>query len=150
MSQSDWPPSRPPTTSTTPPLLPTPTFGILSHQTTYILILRTLYSNPQADILKVFNALFYPPSAPLPVQMTLKEWHKLWSAQTLYPRDAQGMQMEVENLTCRRDWKCYGAAGEEETYNGVAYRKSTEGTWEDVLDFIKRAAEKVEVVLVGK
>ncbi|KAL8828372.1 MAG: hypothetical protein Q9191_002628 [Dirinaria sp. TL-2023a] len=147
MSQSDWPP-RSSIIITSPPLLPFRSFGILSHQTTYMLILRTVYINPHRQLLQVFNALFFPASGPTPVQMTLNEWHKMWSVQTLYVRNLPSMQRRLEYLSCRHDWVCYGTAraadGAADGVGGIPPRPcSTKCGWDDVLGFIKRMAEEV-------
>lgn len=82
--------------------------------------------------------------------MSLEEWHKVWSVQTLYPLDLKGMQEAIDNLTCRRDWVCYRAANEVEVYNGVSHRKSAVGSWDDVVGFIKLMADEAGVVLAER
>ena len=73
----------------------------------------------------------------------------MWTVQTLYVGNLAAMQKQVENLSCRHDWVCYG---EMEDVGGgePRRRKSTVGKWDDVLGFVKRMAEEVGVVLVDR
>lgn len=68
----------------------------------------------------------------------------------MYGHHHEDMQTALEALSWRKDWVCYRAPGEEEVIDGITYRKSEQGVWEDVLDFIRSTAASAGVVLIEK
>lgn len=85
-------------------------------QVTYILILRTRYSNSWADLTKVFNQIWNGPSYTIiPLikskfehgkehsDISQQEMERMWSEQKLYARDVPGMRAALTTLMERED-----------------------------------------------
>lgn len=76
----------------------------------------------------------------------------MWAVRPLYRFSEEEVWEEIESLSFRRDWICYGAPGEagEEVVEGVVCRKSSCCRWEDVLDYVERMAGGVGVELLRR
>ena len=140
-------------------LIPSVPNGTLGQQITYILILRSTFTNTWAELTKIFNRIWNehdwvladfdsgnPRSwkkvigiRPYP-EVSKAEVKSLWCQQTIYPRDADSMRAAMENLRAKTDFQCRFPSRE-----GVII--AFDVTFDKLMKTIEQAAEAAEVEL---
>ena len=143
-------------------LIPSVPNGTLGQQITYILILRSTFTNTWAELTKIFNRIwnehdwvladfdFVNPRSwkkligirPYP-EVSKAEVKSLWRQQTIYPRDADSMRAAMENLRTKTDFQCRFPSRE-----GVII--AFDVTFDKLMKTIEQAAEAVEVELKAR
>ncbi len=140
-------------------LIPDVPDGTLGQQITYILVLRATYSNSWADLTKIFNKIWndrdwvlaeFDPlrpqcwrkwlgMRPYP-EVSKDEVRNLWRHQTIYKRDADTMQIALENLRSKTGFQCRYP-----NYEGAII--AFDATFENLMTYIEQKAQVVEVEL---
>ncbi len=128
--------------------------GLRGQQITYLLILRTLYTIPWADLTKAFNCIWNGPSwvhrvkPDGNVESLIYGWPyrpldqaevvEMWEAQTLYPKDMEGMRSALALLEAKKDYLCQGVAFDHMASVPTYQMEPGLGDFEEVMERIER------------
>ena len=131
----------------------------LGQQITYILILKTTYSNSWADLTKIYNKIWndwdwvlvkFAPQRPEcwskwlgihPYPAVSKdEVRDMWRHQTIYKRDPDSMRVALANLRSKTSFR-----SRYPDYDG--YITAFHATFENLMTYIEQKAQVVEVEL---